>query len=113
MKHVIDPEGRRLPIKLDTTSNGEFVPVALSPANRAGNRLAHEAATQNAKRVGLSRRDFLVSAAARRALCPRSMRPTPQRGSVAQNFFAGGHDRFSLLEETRRELAHSIYGYRA
>ena len=62
MKHVIDPEGRRLPIKLDTTSNGEFAPVALSPANRAGNRLAHEAATQNAKRLGLSRRDFLVSA---------------------------------------------------
>ena len=46
MKHVIDPEGRRLPIKLDTTSNGEFAPVALSPANRAGNRLAHEAATK-------------------------------------------------------------------
>ncbi|HEY6365331.1 MAG TPA: amidohydrolase, partial [Candidatus Binatia bacterium] len=62
MKHVIDPEGRRLPIKLDTTSNGEFTPVPLSPANRAGNHLAHEAATQNAKRSGLSRRDFLVSA---------------------------------------------------
>jgi hypothetical protein len=62
MKHVIDPEGRRLPIKLDTTSNGEFAPVALSPANRAANQLAHEAAAQNAKRLGLSRRDFLVSA---------------------------------------------------
>jgi predicted TIM-barrel fold metal-dependent hydrolase len=62
MKHVVDPEGRRLPIKLDTTSNGEFAPLALSAANRASNRLAHEAATQNAKRLGLSRRDFLVSA---------------------------------------------------
>jgi predicted TIM-barrel fold metal-dependent hydrolase len=62
MKHVIDPEGRRLPIKLDTTSNGEFAPVALSPANSAANQLAHEAATQNAKRLGLGRRDFLVSA---------------------------------------------------
>src|SRR5215475_15480960 len=62
MKHVIDPEGRRLPIKLDTTSNGEFAPVPLSAANRAGNRLAHEAATHNAKRLGVSRRDFLVSA---------------------------------------------------
>ncbi len=46
MKHVIDPEGQRLPIKMDTTSNGEFVPVALSPANLAGNRLAHEAASK-------------------------------------------------------------------
>jgi hypothetical protein len=62
MKHVIDPEGRRLPIKLDATSNGEFVPVPLSPANRAANRLAQEAASRNAKRLGLSRRDFLVSA---------------------------------------------------
>jgi uncharacterized protein len=62
MKHVIDPEGRRLPIKLDTTSNGEFAPVPLSPANRAGNRLAHEAATENAKHLSVSRRDFLVSA---------------------------------------------------
>ena len=62
MKNGIDPEGQRLPIKLDSTSNGEFTPVPLSPANRAGNRLAHEAATKNAKRLGWSRRDFLVSA---------------------------------------------------
>ncbi|MGH7834292.1 MAG: amidohydrolase family protein [Candidatus Binatia bacterium] len=62
MKHAIDPEGRRLPIKLDTTSNGEFPPVALSPVNRAANELAHEAATRNAKRLGLGRRDFLLSA---------------------------------------------------
>src|SRR5215468_9012142 len=62
MKQVIDPEGRRLPIKLDTTSNGEFAPVPLSAANRAGNRLAHEAASHNAKRLGVGRREFLVSA---------------------------------------------------
>ena len=62
MKHIIDPEGVRLPIKLDTTSNGEFAPAPLSPMNRAGNRLAHKAATENAKCLGMSRRDFLVSA---------------------------------------------------
>ncbi len=62
MKHVIDPEGQRLPIKLDTTSNGEFAPVTLSPANRAANRLAQNTATENAKRLGLGRRDFLLSA---------------------------------------------------
>jgi uncharacterized protein len=56
-----DPEGKRLPIKLDTTSNGEFVPVPLSPANRAANRLAHDSATEHAKRLGLSRRKFLIS----------------------------------------------------
>src|SRR5687768_17532931 len=62
MEERIDPEGLRLPIKLDTTSNGEFLPVPLSITNREANRLAHEAASCNAKRLGLSRRDFLVSA---------------------------------------------------
>ena len=62
MKGVIDPDGSRLPIKLDTTSNGEFVPVPLSPANHAANRLAHEAAERNSKRLNLSKRRFLVSA---------------------------------------------------
>jgi predicted TIM-barrel fold metal-dependent hydrolase len=58
----IDPGGTRLPIKLDTTSNGEFTPVPLSPANRAANDLAHKAADKNAKRLAVSRRDFLISA---------------------------------------------------
>ena len=62
MRHRVDPEGRRLPVKLDTTSNGEFAPVALSPANQNANCLAHEAATRNAKRLGVGRRDFLVTA---------------------------------------------------
>jgi uncharacterized protein len=62
MKHRIDPEGQRLPIKLDTTSNGEFEPVALTETNREANHLAQEAATHNAKRLGLHRRDFLLSA---------------------------------------------------
>ncbi len=57
-----DPEGKRLPIKLDTTTNGEFAPVALSPANREANRLAHLVASHNAKRLDLSKRDFLISA---------------------------------------------------
>ena len=61
-RHRMDPLGKRLPIKLDSTSNGEFVPVPLSSANRMANRLAQEAASRNAKRLALGRRDFLVSA---------------------------------------------------
>lgn len=57
-----DPEGRRLPIKLDSTSNGEFVPVPLGPANLEAKRLAHEAASENAARLGCSKRAFLTSA---------------------------------------------------
>ena len=57
-KHIDDPDGLRLPIKIDTTSNGEFVPVPLSRANRQGNRLALETALpggamQEAARLGL------------------------------------------------------------
>src|SRR5687768_10162066 len=58
---LIDPEGTRLPIKLDPTSNGEYVPVPLAPANLAANRLAHEYATANARSLGISRRKFLIS----------------------------------------------------
>ena len=61
-RHCIDPEGTRLPIKLDATCNGEFAPVPLSATNRAANRLAAEAATRNARRLGLARREFLISA---------------------------------------------------
>ena len=59
---AIDPEGKRLPIKLDSTSNGEFVPVPLSAANRAANHLAHQQASLFSKNLRLSRRSFLVSA---------------------------------------------------
>jgi uncharacterized protein len=61
-RHLVDPHGLRLPIKLDSTSNGEFLPVPLSPANRLANQLAQEAASRNARRLALGRREFLVSA---------------------------------------------------
>jgi predicted TIM-barrel fold metal-dependent hydrolase len=59
---AVDPDGLRLPIKIDTTSNGEFVPVPLARANVLGNRLALESATRNARHVNQPRRKFLVSA---------------------------------------------------
>src|SRR5438132_12184317 len=58
----IDPEGKRLPIKLDSTSNGEFVPVPLSSVNRNANRLAHEYASAFSRKLSLGRRRFLTSA---------------------------------------------------
>ena len=58
----IDPEGKRLPIKLDSTSNGEFIPVPLSATNRAANRLAQESASAFSSKLSLTRRSFLVSA---------------------------------------------------
>jgi len=62
MKYHHDPDGVRLPIKLDTTTNGEFAPVPLEPVHRHARHLALEAATSHARRLGQSRRAFLVSA---------------------------------------------------
>jgi uncharacterized protein len=50
----------RLPIKIDSTSNGEFRPVPLSAELRAARRLAIERNTENARRAGTSRRAFLT-----------------------------------------------------
>ena len=62
MRYQNDPEGTRLPVKIDSASNGEFVPVPLEPIHLEARRLALESAGENAKRLGLGRRDFLVSA---------------------------------------------------
>ena len=61
MRYRNDPDGIRLPIKLDSTSNGEFAPIPLSKRNVVANDIARERATRNARRAGLSRRSFLVS----------------------------------------------------
>ena len=62
MTSRFDPDGKRLPIKLDTTSNGEFTPIPLERVNRLANRLAQDAASENARRLGVDRRSFMVSA---------------------------------------------------
>lgn len=58
----LDPDGTRLPVKIDTATNGEFAPIALPPAIQAAVREAHGAATANARRLGVPRRAFLTSA---------------------------------------------------
>ena len=60
-KDILDKDGVRLPIKIDSTSNGEYEPIPISKRNREGNKLALEWATKNAKRKGQTRREFLVS----------------------------------------------------
>ncbi len=62
MKYRHDPDGARLPIKLDATTNGEFAPIPLEPVHRHARHLALEAAASHARCLGQSRRAFLVSA---------------------------------------------------
>jgi uncharacterized protein len=61
MRYRHDPDGLRLPVKLDTTSNGEFEPVPLEPFHEAAIAHAHAAVTDNARRRGVGRRAFMVS----------------------------------------------------
>ena len=59
-KSAFDPPPR-LPVKLDTATNGEFAPAPLAPELRLAKRLAMARAGDNARRLGLSRRRFLES----------------------------------------------------
>ncbi len=56
-----DPEGRRLPIKIDSASNGEHAPIPLIPEEVAANRRAHEDADRISRHLGMTRRKFLKS----------------------------------------------------
>ena len=76
----LDPEGRRLPIKIDRTSNGEYAPPLLTARQKLANRLAHEAADENARRLGLSRRAFMVSAAGAASALAACNRANPDAG---------------------------------
>ncbi len=78
-----DPAGRRLPIKLDSTSNGEFAPVPLPAAARAARQAAHDTVDAAARRLNLTRRQYLVctlGAAATLAAFNRAFAATGQRG---------------------------------
>ncbi|HEX6362549.1 MAG TPA: hypothetical protein VFZ93_06330, partial [Albitalea sp.] len=61
MSSARDSLPARLPIKLDSTSNGEFAPVPLDEAARHARTQAHAAVEDAARRVGLERRRYVVS----------------------------------------------------
>jgi hypothetical protein len=51
----------RLPFDFGPCSNGEFDPQPLTPVAREAIRRAHDASERHARRLGMSRRDFLAS----------------------------------------------------
>lgn len=87
----------RLPIKLDSTSNGEFAPVSLPATALAARRLARQQVNDAARRTGLSRREYLRSmlgSAAALAAFNRAFAAAGHRG---------GH--YALPQEAPFELA--------
>jgi len=87
----------RLPVKLDSTSNGEFVPVPLTVAARQARRDAQAAADHGARQLGLSRRRYLVS------LMGAASTLTAFDRSFAAAGLRGG--RYALPKEAPFELA--------
>jgi predicted TIM-barrel fold metal-dependent hydrolase len=85
MRYRNDPDGTRLPIKLDATTNGEFAPIPLAPVHRHARAIALEAATACARRLGLSRRAFLVSA------CGAASTLLAMNAAFATRGLRGGH----------------------
>jgi predicted TIM-barrel fold metal-dependent hydrolase len=61
MSSSVDPG---LPIKFGPCSNGEYVPAPLSAVEREAIRRARLACDDNARNLGISRRDFLFTASA-------------------------------------------------
>jgi predicted TIM-barrel fold metal-dependent hydrolase len=57
-----DPNGNRLPIKLDATSNGEYEPIPLDPVAAYARAEAEAATAAAARKLNMGRREFLVSA---------------------------------------------------
>ncbi|GLT02650.1 hypothetical protein GCM10007897_40690 [Sphingobium jiangsuense] len=57
-----DPEGRRLPIKVDSATNGETYPIPLNERHKAANRHALDVAGESARAIGMGRRNFMMSA---------------------------------------------------
>ncbi len=80
--HDLDPEGTRLPVKLDGVSNGEYVPLPLTRGQRLANRIAHEEASETARRLGLSRRRFMTSAMGAASVLAACNRANPGSGGV-------------------------------
>jgi predicted TIM-barrel fold metal-dependent hydrolase len=54
-----DPDGKRLPIKIDAATNGEFAPRPLNAIERAANAYARQRVGEAAQRTGQGRREFL------------------------------------------------------
>ncbi|MDZ4730836.1 MAG: hypothetical protein SH820_12940 [Xanthomonadales bacterium] len=59
--YLQDPDGERLPIKLENTTNGEYLPQVLPEHVLWGKALAEKWTGENSRKSGQGRRDFLVS----------------------------------------------------
>ena len=91
MKKSAPDDCLRLPIKLDSTSNGEYWPRPATPALREVERRAFTGAIESAKKLGVSRRDFLASTCGAATVL------------LAMNELGCGGGRYQVPKEAARE----------
>ena len=96
MAFLNDPGGKRLPIKLDTATNGEFAPIPLQPVHHEARHRGLETASANAKRLNLDRRSFLVSA------CGAASALLAMNAAYARHGLTGGY--FDVPREAGLDL---------
>jgi predicted TIM-barrel fold metal-dependent hydrolase len=83
-----DDEDARLPIKLDTATNGEYVPVPLSATLRKAKAHALAQADDHRRRLGISRRHFFLASASGAALTLLSLNEAFAHGGRQGGSFA-------------------------
>jgi predicted TIM-barrel fold metal-dependent hydrolase len=79
-KFDLDPDGKRLPVRFDGTSNAEYVPLPITSRQRLANSLAHDDASKQAARLGLGRRAFLTSTMGAATVLAACNRANPEAG---------------------------------
>lgn len=104
MATIQDHDNQNLPIKLDSTSNGEFAPIPLAPPQNEANSLAHELATTLAKKLNQPRRTFLKSS------CGAAATLLAFNTAFARHGLNGGYYALSADAATEGELAKAEMG---
>lgn len=99
MKNEHDKDGVNLPIKMDSTSNGEFVPIQLEAPQNLANQLARQKITSEAKKLNQNRRHFLKST------CGAAATLLAFNSAFAQHGLTGGFYQLSADSAKEPDLA--------
>jgi predicted TIM-barrel fold metal-dependent hydrolase len=94
----------KLPIKIDSTSNGEFEPIALQPPQIQANQQALEQTHKDARRLNLNRRQFISSS------CGVASTLLAFNSAFARMGLDGGHYQLSADSAMEAQLAEHELG---
>ena len=96
-----EPSDPGLPIKLEPCSNGEVAPTPLSPTVRRVVRRTNEAVDRKARRLGMTRREFLRSSLGTATMLSVLAACTAEDGATGGRYV----ERVDLEEATARTIA--------